>query len=117
MPKYYCQTGNVKTIVDAVNPADAAKKVVARYLDLEETDMSFVMKIGETGFDFRHGSTMMSLIPVLRDLDIPLPDDEELFMMVCSSIGLNPDNVSVGIRNLLLYGNQEGDEYGFSGNL
>lgn len=106
MPKYYCTNDDFRTILDAPDINIAMRKFL-NHMIKNEQDCALISTVSEKGFSC-NDAKLMTMIPLLKELDIDLPDDDVLLLHVCLNIGLNPNRISDKTKNWLLNGDDDG---------
>ena len=104
MAKFYCRSGEFKTIIDASNETVVISKFVNRLLR-QELCNSLLLWISEQGFDDKN-TMVCSLIPTLREIGVFLPSDDVLIQSVCEI--LNIPSMDTPAKQWLLNGGFRG---------
>lgn len=92
MPKYYCQSGNFKTVLMADNKEDAIRKMLIRAIDKKAT-LSLISGISEKGFNLSSKPLICSNVPFLKEMNFPLPDNNEIIRLAAESLNKNIDDL------------------------
>jgi hypothetical protein len=92
MAKYYCVSGNFKNIIDCPNLETALKRSVLKLIDTQKLAAPLMM-ISEKGFNSRE-YLLTPVIPVMKELNLNLPSDEELAIVICQALNTTPDKIS-----------------------
>ncbi len=108
MPKYYCLTNNIKTIVDAEDKKSAVYKVLRRMIK-DGNDYGFIMNINEIGFQ-PETKNMVPLIPYVRNLGIDLPPDDEIMEICCKFMNTTIESLDKRTVEWFLHGDEK-DEF------
>lgn len=107
MPKYYCKNGDYQVILDAIDIKSALRKMTIRMIN-NECDCALLSLINERGFSFSNDTKTMSMIPLLKEMDIDLPPDDVLLKRACASIGIDYRTIPQEAINWFLYGEENG---------
>lgn len=99
MAKYYCATGQFKTIVVANDVDNAVDLAVERLIEQGE-ESGLVMSISETGYDL-YKCQFVSMIPLLKKAGIDLPLSCDLIDNACNLLGKNPDDLNKYLKDWL----------------
>jgi len=102
MAKFYCQSGQFKEILTANDIEDVILKAVKKIVK-NNIPYNFVMSISETGFSLS-GSLLVSIVPILRDMNIELPSDDVIIMQTCITLNFNPETLTKQGRDWILNG-------------
>lgn len=102
MPKFYCKTGDFKTIVNSSNMENAVKIAVCRLAD-ENACFGPLIAINERGFSSK-SAYLTPIIPIIKDLGMELPDDDVLAQLICNSLNITIDQIDAKELNWLLTG-------------
>jgi len=105
MPKYYCESGNFKKIIDAPDKDVAIKKFINKALTTDNM-LSFIAKISELGFN-SIDQKICAVIPILRETNFSLPDNNKLIQMICDVLKIDPNMLDEKMKNWLLYKNED----------
>jgi len=100
MAKYYCATGEFKTIVIADDIDAAIDLAVARLIEQEE-ESGLIMSISETGYDL-HKCKFVSMIPLLKKAGIELPLACDLINTACNLLREDPNNLNKYLKDWLV---------------
>ena len=95
MAKYYCRSGTFELIMDAPEMDVCVYKFVSIVLGddisldkFNNSGCSFLMSIGEKGFENKSSTKYMSLIPYLKEMGVDLPSDEDLIFWISQQMGI-----------------------------
>lgn len=99
MPKFYIQTNQSKIIMDASDIECAIRKSIF-YMLKHNAPINIIMWINETGFNFSTDTLCVSTVPYLKELEYPLPSDEELLNMAKKILDI--DEIEPSVMNWIL---------------